>query len=67
MSSDHTISRIYNSRITINLWCLGNSVEDVVHHLLIRGMTGFGYQYEFSIMSALVCTLHIALVYMAIK
>ena len=39
---------------------LGDPLEIVVHHLLIRGMVGLGYRDEFSIVSALVCAwLHI--------
>ena len=34
---------------------LGNSLEIVVHHLLIGGMVGLGYQYGFLVVSALVC------------
>ena len=34
---------------------LGNPLEVVVHHLLIRGMTGLGYWDEFLMVSALVC------------
>ena len=34
---------------------LGNLLEVVVHHLLIEGMTGFGYQDWFPMVSALVC------------
>ena len=34
---------------------LGNSFEVVVYHLLIRGITNFGHQYEVPMMSALVC------------
>ena len=39
---------------------LGNPLEVVVHHLLIRGMVGLGYRDGFPIVSALVCVgLHI--------
>ena len=34
---------------------LGNPLEVVVHHLLIRGMTDLGYWDEFLMVSALVC------------
>ena len=34
---------------------LGNPLEVVVHHLIIRGMTGLGYRNGFLIVSALVC------------
>ena len=34
---------------------LGNPLEDVVHHLLIRGRTGLGYWGESLMVSALVC------------
>ena len=34
---------------------LGNPLKVVVHHLLTGGMVGFGYRYEFSMVSALVC------------
>ena len=34
---------------------LGNPLEIVVHHLLIRGMVGLGYRDGFSMVSALVC------------
>ena len=35
--------------------CLDNSLEVVVHHLLIGRMIGLGYQDEFLMVSALVC------------
>ena len=34
---------------------LGNPLEVVVHHLLIKGMTGLGYWDKFPMVSALVC------------
>ena len=34
---------------------LGNPLEDIVHYLLIGGMTSLNYQDEFSMVSALVC------------
>ena len=34
---------------------LGNSLDVVVHHLLIGGMVGFGHRNEFPMVSALVC------------
>ena len=34
---------------------LGNPLEVVVHHLLIGGMIGLGYQDGFPMLSALVC------------
>ena len=34
---------------------LGNPLEVIVHHLLIRGMAGLGYWDEFPMVSALVC------------
>ena len=34
---------------------LGNPLEVVMHHLLIRGMVGLGYQDKFLMVSALVC------------
>ena len=34
---------------------LGNPLEVVVHHLLIGGRTGLGYQDEFPMVSVLVC------------
>ena len=34
---------------------LGNPLEVVVHHLLIRGMVGLSYRDEFPMVSALVC------------
>ena len=34
---------------------LGNPLEVVVHHLLIRGMVGFGCQDGFPMLSELVC------------
>ena len=34
---------------------LGNPLEVVMHHLLIGGMSGFGCQDGFPIVSALVC------------
>ena len=34
---------------------LGNPLEVVMHHLLIRGMVGLGYQDKFPMVSALVC------------
>ena len=34
---------------------LGNPLEVVVHHLLIGGIAGFGYQDEFPMVSTLVC------------
>ena len=37
---------------------LGNSVEIVVHHLLIGGMTCLGCRDEFPMVSALVYVMH---------
>ena len=34
---------------------LGNPLLVVMHYLLIRGMTGLGYQDDFPIVNALVC------------
>ena len=34
---------------------LGNPIEIVVHHLLIRGMVGLGCQDRFPLVSELVC------------
>ena len=34
---------------------LGNPLKSIVHHLLIRGMVGLGYQDEFLVVSTLVC------------
>ena len=34
---------------------LGNSLEAIVHHLLIGGMDGLGYRDGFPMVSALVC------------
>ena len=34
---------------------LGNPLKVVVHHLLIGGMVGFGYQDEFPMVIVLVC------------
>ena len=38
---------------------LGNSVETIVHHLLIGGMTRLGHWDEFPMVSALVHVMHI--------
>ena len=34
---------------------LGNPLEVVVHHLLIRGMASLGYRHGFPMVSVLVC------------
>ena len=34
---------------------LGNLIETIVYHLLIRGMTYFGHRDDFPMVSALVC------------
>ena len=34
---------------------LGNPLKSIVHHLLIGGMVGLGYQDEFLMVSTLVC------------
>ena len=44
-----------NDLFTIGSLGLGNLLEIVVHHLLIGGMVGFGYQDGFPMVSALVC------------
>ena len=38
---------------------LGNPVEIIVHHLLIRGMVCLGHWDEFPMVSALVYVMHI--------
>ena len=37
---------------------LGNPLEVVVHHLLIRGMVGLRYRDEFPMVSTLLCMIY---------